>query len=31
MQDWTFPAGVHQAHFDVRGAHGGGNKVSVSM
>jgi hypothetical protein len=27
MQNWTVPAGVHQAHFDVRGAQGGGNDV----
>lgn len=26
-QNWTVPAGVHQAHFDVRGAQGGGNRV----
>jgi hypothetical protein len=31
MQDWTVPAGVHKAHFDVRGAQGGGNKVSLSV
>jgi Glycine rich protein len=24
MRDWTVPAGVHRAHFDVRGAQGGG-------
>jgi hypothetical protein len=27
MQNWTVPAGVHQAHFDVRGAQGGGVSV----
>ena len=27
MQNWTVPAGVHTAHFDVRGAQGGGNDV----
>ena len=27
MHNWTVPAGVHQAHFDVRGAQGGGNDV----
>jgi hypothetical protein len=27
MQNWTVPAGVHLAHFDVRGAQGGGNDV----
>ena len=27
MQNWTVPAGVHFAHFDVRGAQGGGNDV----
>jgi len=27
MQNWTVPAGVHKAHFDVRGAQGGGNRV----
>ena len=27
MQDWTVPAGVHFAHFDVRGAQGGANDV----
>ena len=27
MHNWTVPAGVHLAHFDVRGAQGGGNDV----
>jgi Glycine rich protein len=27
MQNWTVPADVHLAHFDVRGAQGGGNSV----
>lgn len=27
MHNWTVPAGVHFAHFDVRGAQGGGNDV----
>jgi glycine rich protein len=27
MQNWTVPAGVHFAHFDVKGAQGGGNNV----
>src|SRR5436305_8448473 len=25
VHNWTVPAGVHFAHFDVRGAQGGGN------
>jgi hypothetical protein len=27
MQNWTVPAGVHFAHFDVKGAQGGGQDV----
>jgi hypothetical protein len=27
MHNWTVPAGVHFAHFDVKGAQGGGNDV----
>lgn len=27
VRNWTVPAGVHLAHFDVRGAQGGGNSV----